>query len=189
MLVLAALIGPSFTSADYSSISNSISELAGQALPNAWIMRLGFAGFGTGILIASALDPRRPLTRAATAAFGLSMLLVAVFPTRPIDPTAPFDARADRLHSVFAFTAGLAFSAACMSRLFLPGGSLRDGLSWTGLVASVLLPLLMVQAPEVDGVLQRVMFAISVVWLWREFGSGGWPLGVRPQETAAPPRR
>ncbi|MGI9389598.1 MAG: DUF998 domain-containing protein [Boseongicola sp.] len=170
LLITAAVVGNLLTHADYNLISNRLSELGGQGMPNAWIMQFGFFAFGAGSIIAAALKFRRlPASRSAIAVFGASMVLVSLFPARSIWPEMPFDALADDLHSIFASVAGTAFGLACAARLFLRSGHIGDWLSWIGLVASVAIPLFMLQYPEFAGLPQRVMFAISAIWLWREF--------------------
>jgi hypothetical membrane protein len=51
--IVAAVIGPFLSHPDYSSITHSVSELAGQNMPNAWIMRTGFVAYGTATILAA----------------------------------------------------------------------------------------------------------------------------------------
>ncbi|MGI9394957.1 MAG: DUF998 domain-containing protein [Boseongicola sp.] len=170
LLITAAVVGNLLTHADYNLISNRLSELGGQGMPNAWIMQSGFFAFGTGSIIAAALTLRRlPASRIAIVVFGASMILVSLFPARSIWPDVQFDALVDELHSGFASVAGTAFALACAARLFLRSGHIGDFLSWIGLVASIAIPVFMLQYPEFAGLPQRLMFAISALWLWREF--------------------
>ncbi len=74
------------------------------------------------------------------------------------------------MHSVASGVVGTAFAAACAACLFSPDGTRRDWLAWAGLVISVMVPIAMGQAPEVRGLLQRMMFAMSFVFIVREFG-------------------
>ena len=61
--------------------------------------------------------------------------------------------------------------ASCAARLIAPGGSKRDRFAWVGLVVSVAFPLAMGKVPELRGALQRAMFAVSFVFVAREFKS------------------
>ena len=172
-LVVGIIAGNIFAHPDYSIVSNTISELAAQDAPNAWIMRAAFFTYGLGVAAAALADIRtHVLTRIAIIAFGLSLVGAGFWAARPIWPEAPFNVREDNLHSIFGTLTGVSFAAACSARLFLPSGSLRDWLSWVGLVASIAIPLYMLQVPTLDGLPQRVMFAISAIWLWREFRPG-----------------
>lgn len=72
VFVLAALTGPSLSHLDYSSLSHTTSELAGQNMPNAWIMRTGFIGYGLAVVAAAALTFRSaPDISVALITFGL----------------------------------------------------------------------------------------------------------------------
>jgi len=171
-LIFGVVAGNIFTHPDYSVVSNSISELAAQNMPNAWIMRVAFFVYGLSVAAAALADIRtRVPARIAVIAFGLSLVGAGYWAARPIWLDAPFDLRDDYLHSIFGTLAGVSFAAACSARLFLPSGSLNDRLSRLGLVASIAIPLFMLQFPNIDGLPQRLMFAISALWLWREFRS------------------
>jgi hypothetical protein len=140
-------------------------------MPAAWVMRAGFASYGLGAL-AVALPGlvRRPWAQAPVLLFGLGLIGVAIWSSLPIDPALGGDPVEDRRHSLFASGMGFAFAAACAARLFLPGGRLTDPVGWLGLIASAALPLAMLAWPGIDGAIQRVMFAISALWLWRSYG-------------------
>lgn len=179
VFVIAALVGPFFSHPDYSWFSHTTSELAGQTMPNAWIMRLGFISFGAGVSAAAVLRRRvAPFTCYPLIVFGLAMMAAALWSNAPIDPETPFSQREDALHSIAASTMGFAFAAATAGRLWRCGWSMRDGLSWLGLGSSVGLPLLMAALPQVDGALQRIMFTISFVWIARE-------MRARPDQAAS----
>ncbi len=169
-IVLAILIGPYFSHPSYSSISNTTSELGGQFMQGAWIMNTGFFLFGTGTALASLLYFRQaPLRSAFTALFGLGLIGSALMSTGTPSFGNPVNPHEDWWHSFFATALGFAFALACAVALFGPKGRSSDLLSWAGLLASVVLPLAMLQFPEFDGALQRLMFAVSFVWVWRRF--------------------
>lgn len=169
VFILAAMIGPLFSHPNYSSLAHTTSELAGQGMPNAWIMRSGFATFGACTAFAAAMRLRdSPVSAAPLIVFGASMLAASIWSNAPIDRTAAHSIREDEFHSIAASLMGVAFAAACSARLCMNGFSVRDSLSWLALAASIGLPLGMVAFPSVDGGLQRVMFAISFVWIVRE---------------------
>lgn len=170
-LVAAMLIGPAFSHPEFSSIADTTSELAGQNMPGAWIMRAGFFLYGASALWAAAnrltADPLRHLP---VVLFGLGLIGAAIWSSHGIDPALGVDWDEDWMHSFLASALGFAFALACSAWLFLPHGDPWDLLSWTGLIASVALPLAMMNIPDWDGAIQRVMFSISMVWLIRGYG-------------------
>ncbi len=58
LILLAMLIGPFFSPAEFSWLRHSTSERAGQHLPGAWMMRAGFVAYGLAALIAAVIDWR-----------------------------------------------------------------------------------------------------------------------------------
>jgi hypothetical protein len=170
IIVLAILVGPMFSAAEFSWLRHSTSEQAGQQLQGAWIMRAGFLAYGIGTLTAALLDwPTRPIVRAALAIFGLGLVATAIWSNASILPAASSDMHEDWLHSIASGVVGTGFAAACAARLFAPGGAKRDGLAWAVLLMSVSFPLAMDAVPGVRGLLQRTMFAVSFVFVGREF--------------------
>jgi Protein of unknown function (DUF998) len=170
--LLAVTFGPLVSDPNYSSLAHTTSELAGQFMPNAWIMRLGFMSFGLCTALGATLRLRdRPYTAIPLIVFGMAMMFAAIWSNAPIDRAVAHSIREDEVHSIAASLMGLAFVAACVARLWMSGFSFQDSLTWLALAASVGLPLGMVAFPGVDGGLQRLMFAISFVWIVREMRS------------------
>lgn len=164
-LFLAMAVAPWFSHPGYDWRMHTTSELAGQAMPNAWIMALGFAGFGLGVLAVAWLERMRPVA-IVCALFGVLMIAVAFVPGAPIPQVLGVNRMLDFGHSVLSAALGGSFALACALALFAPGGQRGDSLSWVGLAASVALPLGMANLPEWDGALQRLLFAISALWFW-----------------------
>jgi hypothetical protein len=170
VILIAMIVGPILSPPEFSWLRHSTSEQAGQHMPGAWIMRVGFVTYGFGTLLAALSDwPPRSMVRGALTLFGLGLIGTAIWSNAPILPTLPADAHEDWLHSVASGIVGTAFAAACAARLFAPDGSRRDFLAWAGLVVSVTFPLAMGEFPEFRGALQRAMFAVSFVFVAREF--------------------
>lgn len=170
IMLMALFVGPLFSPPEFSWVQHSTSEQAGQYLAGAWIMRVGFVGYGLGTLSAALTDwSTRPVVRAALMVFGLGLVGTAMWSNASILPDVLSDAREDWLHSVASGIVGTAFAAACAARLFAPGGSRRNALAWTGLVISIALPLAMIAWPDFRGLFQRTMFGISFVFVAREF--------------------
>lgn len=170
VIAFAMLVGPLFSPNEFSWLRHSTSEQAGQNIPGAWIMRTGFVAYGTGVVVAAALDwHRRTWVRAATVAFGLGLIGTAIWSNAPIVAEMPADMREDWFHSVASGVVGTAFALACAAWLFAPDGDRRDVLAWCGLVIAVLVPILMNAVPDLRGLFQRAMFVFSFVFMLREF--------------------
>ncbi|MDZ7627712.1 MAG: DUF998 domain-containing protein [Parvularculaceae bacterium] len=176
--MLAAFIGPFMSHPAYSSVSHSVSELAGQNMPNAWIMRTGFVAFGGATMIAALSRLRAdPAVSSTLCVFGAAMIAAAVWSHLPIAAAGGGERMENDLHSVAASVMGVAFASACAARLWTQRTHHRaqaqiDWLSAAGLVIAIGVPLLMLQFPAVAGVLQRGMFLFSFVWVFRAFGRG-----------------
>ena len=133
-------------------------------------MRVGFVAYGLSTLLAAIVSPRiLPFVRGALIAFGIGLIGTAIWSNASILPGVASDMHEDWLHSVASGLVGTAFALACAARLFSPGGSKRNVLTWVGLVISVAVPLAMGAWPDIRGLLQRVMFGFSFVFVAREF--------------------
>jgi hypothetical protein len=173
-MLLAILVGPSFSPPEFSWVLHSTSEQAGQHLAGAWMMRAGFVSYGLGTLLAALADRHtRPFVRMALIVFGLGLIGTAIWSNASILPNTLSDGNEDWLHSVASGIVGTAFAAACAARLFTPGGSTRDVSAWVGLAISVVIPLAMGVWPDFRGLLQRAMFGFSFIFVAREFMSPG----------------
>ena len=170
VILVAIIFGPLLSPPEFSWIHHSTSEQAGQQLPGAWIMRVGFVAYGLSTLAAAIVSPRMlPFVRGALIAFGIGLIGTAIWSNASILPGVASDMHEDWLHSVASGIVGTAFAIACAARLFSPGGSKRNVLAWVGLVISVAVPLAMGAWPDIRGLLQRVMFGFSFVLVAREF--------------------
>lgn len=169
-IALAMLIGPLFSSNDFSWLRHTTSEQAAQGHDGAWIMRAGFVAYGFGVFAAALLDWRRRIfVRLALAAFGAGLVATAIWSNAPITAAVVADMNDDRLHSIASGVVGAAFALACAARLFGPGGSRSDLLAWAGLLIAILIPAAMMHFGDIRGALQRAMFAFSFVFVLREF--------------------
>lgn len=168
LLCLAAiLLGPFLSHPDYRLLAHTISGLAGQNMPGAWIMQAGLAAFGisTAVGAAPALG-QRPVMTVAVVIFGLALTGAAMWQGAPIDLSLGYDARDDLWHSALFGLAGAAFALACAADILGRLPAFRP-LSWVGVMASAIIPFAMLVAPDQAGLLQRAMFAISFLWIWR----------------------
>ncbi len=168
VLVLAPLLMPE----SYSWTAYSTSYSAAQGVEGAWLARLGFLAFGLGVIWLA--NSHRPIwgrgARFLHICFGIFMTGAAAFSSKPWMAEATFDRFEDFLHSVCATGMGFAFAAGVLLILLRRDRHDIRGLSfdWLAIAAAVGLPLCMLLWSEMEGLFQRVMFAIAYLWYGRE---------------------
>lgn len=185
--LVAIALAPVAVPASYSWVEHTTSESAAQGVEGAWVARLGFVLFGLAVLWLANL-PERRWGRAGTAlhrCFGVSMLAVAAFSTRPWGSGVPFDRTEDLLHSVASFAVGFGFIAGVVA--VTVGGWAERGrrrvLDVMVVVVAVGASSAMTAAEDLEGVLQRAMFLAAYVWYCEE------ALSVARSGRRAPPPR
>lgn len=163
-IALAILLGPLASPPVFDWVRHTTSEQAAQGLGGAWAMRFGFVGYGLGVLIAAILARQlNMIVRICLGAFGLGLVGTAIWSNMPITNDVPPDMFEDWLHSVASGIVGTAFALMCFAQLALVPQRWRNPLAWMGLIAAIAIPLAMTGFPDVKGVLQRLMFALSAV--------------------------
>jgi len=167
---VAHLIAP----IEYDWRLNTISDLGAQQYKNAWLMRLGFMGFGV-LLSTALLGPflnaeEKNYSDLLIVVYAISILLSGFFSTAPFIETSTFSISEDKWHSLFAQIAGIAFSFGILWHLLVYsdpnqkiinfaflilviGCSALVGLSKNGLI------------PLGLGLIQRGLYVISFIWL------------------------
>ena len=167
-LALAPLALPSA----YSWLAQGTSEAAAQGLKNAWIARLGFLLFGFAVIWLKSLARERwgAWGSGLLGSFGVLMVAAAAFSNRPWLPNLPGDDFEDLLHSAAATGMGIAFAGGVVAvgvKRHMPALTVR-GFDSAAVIASVVLPLGMSASEGYAGLLQRLMFAIAMVWFGLE---------------------
>ncbi len=164
-LVLAHLAAPE----TYRWQQHTISQLAAQAYANAWIMRLGFIGFGVLVQITGVtrirLRPRLWYREVPIMLYGLAILLAGIFLTEPFVEGVPFSAGEARLHSLFATSAGVMITLATLLYALTDMPPSRRSVHWIALALITLVSLLFGAMPAIGGVLQRLLWVIGFAWL------------------------
>jgi hypothetical protein len=127
-------------------------------------MMTAFVIFG-GSLILAGIQTFVP-ANLPIIAFGLFMLLAGVFGHKPITPGIPYQPTIHTIHSMLASTAGICITLAFIWKSF-DGDSIGFRLSSAFLaILCIVLPLLMMLFPNVQGLIQRLMYACVFAWLW-----------------------
>ena len=169
---VALTLAPLALPPSYSWVLHTTSESAAQGLRGAWVARSGFLLFGLGIIwLAAVARPRWGTWGSALlGTFGVMMLGTAAYSHRPWLPDVPYDAFEDLLHSATATIMGVAFAAGVIvvGLRRAPATTFDRALDGFAVVASVIIPLAMMQGTAYTGLLQRTMFLIAYLWFGRE---------------------
>ena len=172
--VAVILLAHFFAPLGYHWAQNTISELASQGHKHKWIMQAGFIGFGillnVGIISKFTAAKRVIYPDVLIMLYGIAILLSGFFCAEPIDKSISYSLTEARLHSIFAFVAGISFSLSILwyfivsshpyerwfHLVFLAltlGSSILFGLSENGVVGIG------------KGVIQRILYITSFTWL------------------------
>ncbi len=162
--VAAVVAGPLYTVTGYSAVRNLISELSAQNTPGNWIMSAAFLTLGAGIVA----DGTRSFAfhQLPFIAFGVFMALAGIFSHKPIDLQLTYVEWEHTAHSALATAAGVSVTVGFVWQAVHLQMPLHRLLVAVLALMCVVLPLAMFRFPEVQGVVQRVMYALVFMWLW-----------------------
>jgi len=148
---------------------HTISQLAAQAYANAWIMRLGFIGFGALVQVAGVtrirLRPRLWYREVPILLYGLAILLSGIFSTEPFIEGVPYSLQEARLHSIFATAAGVMLTLATLLYALTDAPASRRVVHWVALVLITVVSFLFGTNPAIGGILQRLLWVVCFAWL------------------------
>ena len=166
--IAALLVAPTVMPESYSMLLHGTSETGAQGIEGAWVARLGFLLFGLGALWVANVARSRwgRWSSLAHGWFGVWMLAVAAFSTRPWIAGAPFDSTEDLLHTIAASAMGIGYMigvALAASHRARSGGR-ADWLDRIAFLTALLIPPLLLVVPEYYGILQRMMFGMAYTW-------------------------
>jgi hypothetical membrane protein len=168
-IVLAILIAHLLVPAPYAWTQDTISALAAQGYAQAWIMRLGFIGFGALVSIGAirrvAANPRRYWPEIGILLYGLAVLLSGVFSTAPFQPSLDYSEPEARLHSIMATFAGITVSLAMLCCAMLEARRAPRIVHLSALALTLLLSMLLGSVPQVTGIAQRLLYLVGFGWL------------------------
>jgi hypothetical membrane protein len=165
MFSAAALAGPWYTADGYNVVSNLVSELAAQRTKNNFVMVAGFLSLGLA-LIADGLR-RFQAPAIPFMAFGLFMALAGLFGHKPMTPSLPYSELTHTAHSILASLAGISITVALVWHAARAEPRWRRVVALTLAILCMALPLAMLGLPEFQGLIQRLMYLLVFLWLWR----------------------
>jgi len=176
---LAVALAPLLMPPSYSAVSMSISESAAQGVRGAWLARLGFVLEGIAVLwlAREAGGGWGPMARLLFRLFGVMMFAVALSAHRPFEAGVPVDLREDLVHSIAASVMGMAFVVGTLTMAFRRVDGRQRITDLMAATLSLALPIAMSAAPALQGVFQRVLFAIGYGW----FALEAWRVPASPR--------
>jgi hypothetical protein len=98
--------------------------------------------------------------------FGVAFGAAGLFGHKPISATVPYAEWLDTAHSVFAITSGIALTVGFLWQAVVASSTAQKFISTALAIACVALPLLMLNMPQYQGLIQRVMYLLVFAWLW-----------------------
>jgi hypothetical membrane protein len=168
-IIISILIAHTVVGESYLWYQNSISQLAGQAYQNAWIMRAGFIGFGVLVTVAG-IDRIRAAGRywyrdLAIMIYGLCILGSGIFSTTPFIEGISYSEQEAQLHTLFATAAGFALSVGILFYMLTDAQDRRRVVHATALVLTIVISLLLGTLPRIMGAIQRLLWIVGFTWL------------------------
>jgi lysylphosphatidylglycerol synthetase-like protein (DUF2156 family) len=176
ILIFAAtiLLGPFYTVEGYSVIANTVSELGAQRTPNNLVAIIGFVAFGLGIAI-EWLRHRSWVT-APFLLFGIFITAAGLLPHKPIDPEILYNVLVHRLHSVMASASGIAVTLGFLFQGVRESTTKMRIYDFYMAGICLTLPMAMFAMPELQGLIQRLMYFQVFIWLWFFYPTGSYSL-------------
>ena len=163
------IIAHFFTTNPYDWRANTISELASQNYQHRWIMKIGFILFG-GILIVGIINKLingngKLLTELPILIYGLAILISGLYSTKPIVEGIEYSELESKIHSYSAQIAGMAFSIGLLIYGFTETNKNLKIIHFSTFVFVIGFSALFGILDSNVGVIQRVMYLGSFVWL------------------------
>jgi len=164
LFVVVVGLGPLYTAEGYSPIVNVISELAAQNTPRNYVMATAFVALGAAVLYDGVRKFRRSLM--PFMLFGVAFGAAGLFGHKPIHAAVPYAVWLDIAHSALATTSGIALTVGFLWQAAVASSKAQKFISTALAIACVALPLLMLNMPLYQGLIQRVMYLLVFAWLW-----------------------
>ena len=161
------VIAPSLMPDSYNWVRHAISETAAQGLARAWVARLGIMLSAVAILLLAANRELgwRAASRSIHRLYAILVIGLAAFSLKPWT-AGTFNEFEDVAHSVLAPVAGVAFTLGVLlvSARRTPAERRARVLDGVVILATVMLPMVMLSVPDVAGAAQRTVVAVGYLW-------------------------
>lgn len=176
VIIVAHLFSPT----NYDWQVNTISDLGSQHYEFAWIMRIGFVGFGLLLLISILpyylVSEGRNHSDILILLYGLFVSLSGIWSTASFSGSDSYSMTEDNLHSTFAQLAGIAFSVGILWHTIAYaeiGAKMAHIIFFSLVIAfSILVGLSKNEMiPMGIGLVQRGLYLVSFGWLIYRYNS------------------
>lgn len=165
-IIIAHILAPT----NYDWTKNTISDLGAQGYNRKYIMQLGFLMFGF-ILSTGLISKGLSWRIAPIFIYALSVGLTGVFCTKPFTTAIQYSIFETKLHSIFAQLAGIAFSLGILAQVFFSKNIADKKIHCFFFFLIILLSASFGFYQNFQGIIQRLLYAISFLWLLRYFKS------------------
>jgi len=166
ILLLVIFILPFYSVESYSILQNTTSHLGAQFAPYAWVMNTTFILLGLGTMLSGwPYLKGYGFHKLALFIFGFSLIGAAICQHAPIVEGIAFDAREDRMHSIFSSLTGASFTVFAMGAAFILRHRTAKISALSVGVLAILLSVLIFTVPEFKGIWQRALFIVAFGWL------------------------
>jgi hypothetical membrane protein len=169
LFVLFIIVAHFFTTNPYDWRANTISELASQKYQYRWIMKTGFILFG-GVLAIGITNKLingdgKLLTELPILIYALAIMISGLYSTKPIVDGIEYSELESKIHSYSAQIAGMAFSIGLLIYGFTETNTNLKIIHFVTFAFVVLFSALFGIMDSNVGIIQRVMYSVSFVWL------------------------
>jgi hypothetical protein len=174
-LVFVIFISHFFAPTGYVFYEHTMSEMAAQFAPNAWILTTGFAGAGVGYIMFSYLAWIKKSIPTwlygLVIANGITLILLAFFPTSYDGYSIPANETVVIIHRYIAYASNLVTMLSLGFHAYFSKGQTR----WIHLVFVVLTIIFSAffigYNQDVRGLFQRLILLTTSSWTWFYFGT------------------
>jgi hypothetical protein len=169
LFVGVIIVAHFFTTTPYDWKTNIVSELASQNYQYRWIMKIGFILFG-GLLAIGITNKLingngRLINELPIMIYGIAILISGIYSTKPIVSGIEYSELESQIHSYSAQIAGMAFSIGLLIHVFTEKNPNLKIIHFVTFIFVVGLSALFGLINSNVGIIQRIMYLGSFVWL------------------------
>lgn len=169
-LVFVIFISHFFAPEGYVFYIHTMSEMAAQFAPNAWILSTGFVGAGLGYILFSLYYFRQqklPLwLMVMTLLNGVTLILLAVFPTSYDGYAMPANETVVIIHRYIAYVSNFITITSLATHIVVSDTSLRYIHTIFLILAIVFSAFFIFYNQDIRGLFQRLILLTTSVWTW-----------------------